>query len=107
MREPQDRLQDAHQRAPRAALRSIVATSEIDFGKLHVPIAVLVPDEFVDGLGREVEAIRIELRVDAFFSVLELRDNPTVGDRQRDRHRTVEADILALDIHQDEASRVP
>jgi hypothetical protein len=48
-------FQHAHQGAAGAALLGFVAGLDLDLGDFQIPVAELVPDELVDGLGDEVE----------------------------------------------------
>ena len=56
MSEAQNRFEHRHERVTRGAAGRFVAL-ELDFGELKVPVAVLVPDEGVDGVGSNVETI--------------------------------------------------
>jgi hypothetical protein len=57
VRQAQHGFQCAHQRAAGAALLGFVAGLDLDLGDFQVPVAELVPDEFVDGLGEQVETV--------------------------------------------------
>ena len=107
MREPQHGFQYAHQRAPGRAPGFVVPGGELYLGELDVPIAVFRPDEFVHGLGGKVEAVRLEMSGDGRFCVLQAADDPAIDDRQVERRRLVESDVLALDVHQHETRGVP
>ena len=65
MREPQRRLELAHQHRARAARRRRVVgrfgALQLDLRALEVPVAVLVPDELVERPGREVEPVAREV----------------------------------------------
>ncbi|RMQ40687.1 hypothetical protein ALQ05_101874 [Pseudomonas amygdali pv. mori] len=53
-------------------------------GQLQIPVAILVPDELVQRLGREVEAELIQLAGHFGFRALQLRDDPAISQRQFD-----------------------
>ena len=57
MRHAQRRLQHAQQGAAGGALLLWGAGLDLHFCQLEVPVAVLVPDEAVDGLRRQIEAV--------------------------------------------------
>jgi hypothetical protein len=63
----QDRFQRADQRAAGAALLGFVAGLDLDLGDFQIPVAELVPDELVDGLGNEVETVVGEVLLDFLF----------------------------------------
>jgi hypothetical protein len=52
----QNRFQRADQRAARGALLGFVAGLDLHLGDFQVPVAELVPDEVVDGVGDVVQA---------------------------------------------------
>ena len=56
MRQAQDGFQHADQRAARGALR-LGAGLDLHLGDFQVPVAELVPDEVVDGVGGVVQAV--------------------------------------------------
>ncbi len=93
-------------RVPRCAASSPCASC--DLRELQVPVAELVPDELVDRLRREVEAVlrrgASRPRASACCSRETIQRS---GEGQRDRQRRVEPDVPALDVHQPEARRVP
>ncbi len=77
-------LQHANQGAARAtgAFHRGLLIPQHWLGKLKVPVAVLVPDEFVQRLAGQVEAELFELTGHFSFGALQLRDDPAVGQRQ-------------------------
>ena len=74
------------QRAARAALLRLGRGLALQhrLGELEVPVAELVPGEFVQRGGREVEAVFAQRTVDLRERGGEARDDPAVGDRQLD-----------------------
>src|SRR5205809_2873408 len=72
-----------------------------------VPVAILVPDKAVDGVGGVVEAVFGEAFLHLGFDPLQLADDPAVDVGKLDRRALVEAAVLARGVHQDEAGRVP
>ena len=83
MRKPQYRFEHAHQRPARAALLFIRAARELYLGELEVPVAVLVPDEFIDRSRGEVEAVLVEAFRHFGFRSLQLADDPAIDEGQR------------------------
>ena len=111
MREPQRRFQLAYEHRSRTARCGFVTVRfgalQLHFGKLDVPIAILVPDEFVERARREVEAIAVEILRDVAFRLLQTAEEPAVDERVALRRVFVEADVPSFDVHQHEARRVP
>ena len=60
MRQSQHCFQYAQQGAARAALLRRCAVLQLHLGEFHVPIAVFIPHQFVNCIGRIVEAILCE-----------------------------------------------
>ena len=52
----QHRFKHRDQGVARGALLSIIAVSKLHLGKLQVPVAVLIPNEGVDGVGGVIQA---------------------------------------------------
>jgi hypothetical protein len=57
VRQPQDGFQRADQRAAGGALLGLVAGLDLHLGDFQVPVAELVPDEVVNGVGHVVEPV--------------------------------------------------
>src|SRR6478609_4740797 len=49
--------------------------------ELDVPVAVLVPHELVERLGREIEPVRVEVLDDVVLRLLQPADQPPVDER--------------------------
>ena len=60
----QHSFQRADQGPAGAALLCFVTGLDLDLGDFQVPVAELVPDEFVDGLGDQVETVVGEVTLD-------------------------------------------
>ena len=82
MQRAQQRFEHRHQRAARAALLRLGGGLALQhrLGELQVPVAELVPGEFVQRRGREVEAVLGERAVDLRERGGEARDDPAIGD---------------------------
>ncbi len=120
MSKAQHGFQHADQRPPRAALLGVVTGLDLDLGDFQIPVAELVPDKFVDRLGEQVEAVVGEMLLDFGLDALQLADDPAVGETELEPgftfgHDTdaaglllvVEREVVARDVHQHEAGRVP
>src|SRR5690606_17077992 len=71
-----------------------------------VPVAVLVPREFIDGLRREVEAVLAYLPRDRGDGVVEARPDPALGPAELHRaHGSLERAVAR--VHEHVARRVP
>jgi hypothetical protein len=75
----QDRLQRTDQRAARGALLGFVAGLDLHLGDFQIPVAELVPDEVVDGVGHVVEAELGKALGHFGLDLLQLRGDPAVG----------------------------
>ncbi len=115
MQRAQQRFEHHDQRAARAALLRLRAGLGLQhrLGELEIPVAELVPGEFVQRRGGEVEAIVVERRVHLRQRVSEARDDPAVGHGEfgftdqaaaRGRRRSGR---ITLQRHEHEARRVP
>ena len=87
MGQAQHGFQHAHQGAAGAALLGLVAGLDLHLGQFQIPVAVLVPDEFVDGLGEQVEAVVGEVLRDFLLDALQPADDPAVGEAEFERVR--------------------
>ncbi len=110
MRQTQDGFQHPHQRATGAALFrfTVFVTVEHRLGQLQIPVAVLVPDELVGGVGSDVETELVERLGDFGFGALQRADDPAI--RQGQGHFAavrVQAAVLVLGVHQYVARGVP
>src|SRR5450830_474065 len=84
MRQAQGHFQHAHQGATGAALAfdRRVFVPQHRLGEFQVPVAILVPDELVQGLGGQVETELVELAGHFGFGALQLRDDPAISQGQ-------------------------
>ena len=78
MEEPQDAVEGVGQ----DGLGRAVAFPEPDLGELDVPVAELVPDEVVDEVGRLVELVLLQARVELRRDLGQAAPDPAVGERQ-------------------------
>src|SRR3970040_1828796 len=76
--EPQGRLKHTYQRPARTALLRLIAVRELNLGELDIPVAILVPDEAVDGAGEIVEAVLAEALLDFRLGALQGADDPAI-----------------------------
>jgi hypothetical protein len=67
MRQAQHGFQHPHQGAAGGALLGFRALLHLDLGQFQIPVAVLVPDEFVDRAREQVEAVVGEMLGDLGF----------------------------------------
>ncbi len=67
----QDRFQHAQQGTAGGALLCRVAVLDLHLGDFQIPVAVLVPDEVVEGLRSEVETVVGEVLADFRFGTLQ------------------------------------
>jgi hypothetical protein len=56
----------------------------LHLGQFQVPVAVLIPDEFVDGACEQIEAVVGEVLGDFGLDALQAADDPAVG-REKSR----------------------
>src|ERR1700682_2363836 len=111
MREAEHGLQRANQGLPGGALLGLSSVLrvvlQLHLGELEVPLAILVPHQLVDRFGGQVEAISSEVGCNLRFRSLHAALYPAISDRQSRRLGGVEANILAVDVHEHESRRVP
>lgn len=79
MGQAQNRLQRTDQRAARGALLGLVAGLDLHLGDFQIPVAELVPDEVVNGIGHVVEAELGKALGHFSLDLLQLRADPAVG----------------------------
>ena len=103
----QQGLQGLDQGAAGAALGGVGTglAGEGGLGQLQVPVAEMVPGEFVQGLGGLVEAVAADGLVHAGDGGLEAVANPAVGGGELDG--AGQAAVLVLGIHEDVTRGVP
>src|SRR5471030_189946 len=84
VRQTQSDFQHTNQGAAGAALafNRGVFVPQHRLGEFQVPVAILVPDELVQGLCRQVEAELVELTGHFGFGALQLRDDPAIRQGQ-------------------------
>ncbi len=115
MRQPQQRLQGANQGAARATLLRCVALVDLHLGDFQVPVAELVPDQVVNGVGHQVEPVVGKTLRHGGFDALQARDDPAVGLAEFQIAAgqaglagvLLQAAVLPFAIHQREAGGVP
>ncbi|CCJ87390.1 hypothetical protein BN133_3767 [Cronobacter dublinensis 582] len=106
MRETQQAFQHGNQRMAGAAQLSFAAAIHDRLGELQVPVAELVPGEFVQDARRDIEAEVIQRLTIRFHGLVEFRQDPAVRQRQHFL-AAVETAVLILGVHQHEAAGVP
>ena len=130
MRQAQHRLQGADQGAAGGALLRCAAVADLHFGDLQIPVAELIPNKVIDGVGHVVQAVLGKAGGDQGFDFLQLRDDPAVGlaeaqvlvERAGGNHLALRANagrlalrfgvflqaaVIAFAVHQHEAAGVP
>ena len=91
---------------------------DLNFGELQVPVAVFVPNEFINSPRRIIEAIVSERLLDLGFGALQYRDDPAVGQRELEislgisgrtltRCMRFKPAILTLTLHEHKTRCVP
>ncbi|CCK17247.1 hypothetical protein BN136_3257 [Cronobacter universalis NCTC 9529] len=106
MRETQQTFQHGHQRVAGAAQFSFRAAVHDRLGQLQIPVAELVPGEFIQNARRDIEAEVIQRFTVRFHGLVEFRQDPAIGQRQHFL-AAVEAAILLFGVHQHETAGVP
>ena len=108
MQHAQRALEHLDQRAPRAALLlgCDVGALQHRLAELQVPVAELVPHEFIHRLRGEVEPVRREMGADRDDRRAEPPTNPAIGNAEFARARPQVVRVL-LGVHQHVARRVP
>ena len=77
MEQPEDGAQGAEQDALAvAAGRGVLFIVELGLDEFQVPVAELVPDELVEGVGRQVELVGVQAGRDFFGDLLQAADDP-------------------------------
>ena len=71
MRQAQHGFQGANQGAARRALLGRAAGLDLHFGDFQIPIAVLVPDKFINRRGHIVQAVLFKAFGDIGFGLLQ------------------------------------
>ena len=119
MCQAQDGLQHADQGAPRGTLLRVGPSGDLHLGDLQVPVAELVPDKLVDGVGDIVEPVFLEAPCHLGLGLLQRRGDPAVGlaEHQIAMRRPArlalcfrvlaQPAVVAFAVHQHEARRVP
>ena len=80
---------------------------QLHLGEFQIPVAVFVPDEFVDGARGLVEAVGGEGFVHFGDGLLQACGDPAVGVRKVHRQAGVLPAVVAFQVHQREAGGVP
>ena len=80
MGQAQHGLEYAYQRPPSGARFLLRTLLDLNLGEFQVPVAELIPDEFVDGAGQQVEAVVSEMLRHIGFGALQAADDPAVGE---------------------------
>ena len=115
MGQPQDGFQHAQQGVAGAATLGGVLVVQFDLGQFQVPVAVAVPDEAVDGVGGQVEAVFGQGLGHFGLGALQFGNDPAVD--RAEVHELAgaavllagpgEAVVMAFDVHQHKAGGVP
>ncbi len=105
MQRAQQRLEHREQRAPRDRGGGLVLALQHGLGQFQVPVAELVPGEFVQRRGGVVEAVVGEALVVVGDGMAQARDDPAVDHLRRNGARR--RDRLALGHQQHEARGIP
>ena len=84
-------------------------TAQLNFGKFHIPVAVLIPDEGIDGIGSIVEAIVLVSGRHFLHRAFEFADDPLVdkGELHGFVLRSADTAVLSFNVHQYKARSVP
>ena len=106
MRKAQKTFQNGNQRITRAAQFRFRTAVHDRLRQLQVPVAELVPGEFVQDACRDVEAIAVQRVAECFHRLVKFRQDPAVCQRQG-HFAAVKAAILIFGVHQHEAAGVP
>ena len=93
----------------RRVVRRVVGAAGLDlhFGQFDIPVAIVVPHEFVQRLRDQVEAVGFKCFGGGGFGLLQAADNPLVGEGVGQRLGFVLAAVLVFGVHQDEVGGVP
>ena len=93
----------------RGACRGLVAAVDLNLGKFQIPVAELVPDEAVNGVGDVVETVLGKALVHRIDRAVVFVENPAVDDRKIHWLAGVgtQTAVLAFNVHQHEARGVP
>ncbi|MNC66898.1 hypothetical protein D3C75_1173480 [compost metagenome] len=82
MRKTQQTFQHVNQRITRTAQFRFSAAVHYRFGQLQIPVAELVPGEFIQNVGSDIKAIAVKRFTICFHRAVEFRQNPAVCQRQ-------------------------
>ncbi|MNH03251.1 hypothetical protein D3C79_625080 [compost metagenome] len=106
MRQAQQGFQHGDQRVAGAALFRFAAVAHHRLGQLQIPVAELVPGEFIQNVGGQIEAIGIQRFAVSLHRTVEFGQDPAVRQRQHFL-AAVEAAVLTFRVHQHKAAGVP
>ena len=107
MQQAQCGFQHANQGAARGALGGGAAGLDLHFGQFDIPVAIVVPHEFVQRLRGQVEAVGFKCFGSGGFGLLQAADNPLVGEGVGQRLGFVLAAVLVFGVHQHKIGGVP
>ncbi len=89
MGEAKRRFELADQHRPGAPRGRRVAfafrTLQLDLGHFDIPVAILVPDEFIESARGEVEAVIVDVLGDVLLGLLQATEKPAIHETQRTR----------------------
>ena len=109
MLQTQQRFQDTHQGTTGAAFFCFGALiiKQDRFGKLQVPVTVLMPGKFIECLGHEVEAVAFYVAGNFILDLLQTRNNPSICQRQDRVILRIKAGVFILALHEYIAGGIP
>ena len=107
VQQAQDGFEYAHEGAACGALGCRAAGLDLHFCQLDVPVAIFVPHKFVQRLRGKVKAVGFKGFGNGGFGLLQLADNPLVGEGKRQRLHFVLTAVFVFGVHQHEVGGVP
>ncbi len=107
MGEAQHGFQHAHQGEAGGALHCGRAAGDLHLGQFHIPVAIGIPHQFINGARGKVEAVMVKVIGHVGGCVLQAADHPLVGSGVFQRQRLIQPHILAFAVHQHEARGIP
>ena len=119
MGEPQRRFKHSQQGATGSPSLGWRASLQLNLGEFHIPVAIFVPDEFVDGARCIVEAVLVERLGNVCLGALQQAHDPPIGQRKIDIvacawgavfHAVIHTPfirVVTVDIHQYIACGIP
>ena len=89
------------------SLNGFIALVELNLGKFKIPVAVLIPNERVDGVGGVVQTIIFEGLTNFLNGTLEFGPNPLIRSGVFHRSIRIQTAVFAFNVHQHETCSVP